>query len=939
MRINIGGDDAKSSTFSSRPVSSTISINPAEKRIEDITNLSLGQDPVSESGPNSLRASTTLNPLKRAAAPESASAEHANHPGDPSGPSRSRRAKALSGEAVLPKDFDYDRKASMSRLPGSTNERTASKTLFNPNADRASGSSPRRSGYGDISAASRLAQPSKLAVVPTRGELNETKNQNRQNQPGILEKSSFNIVDPVPDEGNLPSESVDEPNQELGEEQDPEILFQPETRPISHEQLVTEVKGIYAGLVMVEAKCIDVDEKQSKAAQERDPSKQIRLTAEQWQALIALHKTLLHEHHDFFLASQHPSASPALSKLAAKYSMPARMWRHGIHAFLEVLRHRLPDSLDHMLAFIYIAYSMMALLYETVPAFEDTWIECLGDLGRYRMAIEDDDIRDREVWSGVARFWYGKAADKRPNTGRLYHHLAILARPYTLQQLSLYTRSLTCIIPFESARGSIMTLFHPILNGWQSSHQKPSQMETVFVKAHGLLFVQASQEPQKSQASLEGYVACVEELRVSLIESYIERTGARFKEQGVFAAISNISALLEYGVLDEQGSSRSILRVAIEKNRFGKVITETARNTTSIGTASSSPAVTKSLLDDMDFIQYRVSQRTTLHASDIAFWTLSVVLEHLGDRNAFPLVHVYLVFLCSVMGIEKAMEVIEKDVPWSELAEFLNTIAKPETMTRKVRSEKFPKPSDGIGRPLPEDFVMRGQLWSEDYFPDTWFSDAAIDDEERALELPSMAAPRLERILWLGHRIAAVNRWLTYNHEAKAFAVSPVAAGFPARKIKQPIPLPTDGVTVPAPIATRDPRFPHVENDPAKSTQSSTKPLAFELQNSSSELRPPSSTSKKGYKVAFKPGKDPPSRQPTKILTREDVEMPDAQPIKREERSSIPVKAENIYSMEWLKGEDQTKAIGPVKIDPDELVSDPVKLEHIMVVDSTDNKA
>jgi hypothetical protein len=41
---------------------------------------------------------------------------------------------------------------------------------------------------------------------------------------------------------------------------------------------------------------------------------------------------------------------------------------------------------------------MMALLYETIPhAFEDTWIECLADLGLYRMAIEDDDIRDREV--------------------------------------------------------------------------------------------------------------------------------------------------------------------------------------------------------------------------------------------------------------------------------------------------------------------------------------------------------------------------------------------------------------------------------------------------------------------------------------------------------------------------------------------------------------
>ena len=40
-----------------------------------------------------------------------------------------------------------------------------------------------------------------------------------------------------------------------------DIVLQPETRPISQEQLVAEVKGIYAGLVMVEAKCIEVDNK------------------------------------------------------------------------------------------------------------------------------------------------------------------------------------------------------------------------------------------------------------------------------------------------------------------------------------------------------------------------------------------------------------------------------------------------------------------------------------------------------------------------------------------------------------------------------------------------------------------------------------------------------------------------------------------------------
>jgi hypothetical protein len=48
------------------------------------------------------------------------------------------------------------------------------------------------------------------------------------------------------------------------------------------------------------------------------------------------------------------------------------------------------------------------------------------------MAIEDDDIMDREVWTGVARHWYSKASDKAPTTGMLYHLLAILARPNDL---------------------------------------------------------------------------------------------------------------------------------------------------------------------------------------------------------------------------------------------------------------------------------------------------------------------------------------------------------------------------------------------------------------------------------------------------------------------------------------------------------------------------
>ena len=303
------------------------------------------------------------------------------------------------------------------------------------------------------------------------------------------------------------------------EEEEWGIVKQPETRPISQEQLVAEVKGIYAGLVLVESKCIEVDNAQNAQNVQDEASK---LSNEQWHALIALHRALLHEHHDFFLASQHPSASPALRRLAAKYAMPARMWRHGIHSFLELLRHRLPASLEHMLTFIYIAYSMMALLYETVPAFEDTWIECLGDLGRYRMAIEDDDIRDREVWTAVSRHWYSKASDKSPSTGRLYHHLAILARPNALQQLYYYSKSLCVSIPFVSARESIMTLLDPIMSPNSTQQGRMSPTDFAFVRTHGIMF--SRKHSQELSQSMDSFL--------DSLDNHIGRSTRRFLEPG-----------------------------------------------------------------------------------------------------------------------------------------------------------------------------------------------------------------------------------------------------------------------------------------------------------------------------------------------------------------------------------------------------------------------
>ena len=577
----------------------------------------------------------------------------------------------------------------------------------------------------------------------------------------------------------------------------PGLLLQPDSRPISQEQLASEVKSIYAGLTMVETKCIHVDRAQAAAAQDSDT----KLASDHWQALIALHRTLLHEHHDFFLASQHPSASPALRRLAAKYSMPARMWKHGIHSFLELLRRRLPDSIDYMLAFIYLAYQMMALLYETVPAFEDTWIECLGDLGRYRMAIEDEDVRDRETWAGVARSWYTKAADKNPTVGRLYHHLAILARPNALQQIYYYSRSLTCVKPFQSARESILTLLDPILGRSGTTLTHALAIDTNFIKAHGLQFDVTSAELNKNkneEAYTVGFLNAKAEF-IENLDNHIGRVTAKWKEQGVYIAVTNIAGWFEYGM------NENFLRQAFLTQIY-KQAQESLQSADEDKIRTASPAdqqnPTQPSISDQELhkgLAELHNDATFMNAKLITNETFALVLRRIGDKNVLPHVHVMLAFLDSFASSIYVSDLLA-NTPWAELVAFLNTLVKTENQIQTqsnnqtqnidtvLTSNMFPGEGEREDElPLPEDYLVRGLIWAHDYFPKNWFR-REHDEEERYLELASTVKNRMERVLRLGFRLSKVrplcahrffvstdsaqrNKWISYDKSAHTFSV------------------------------------------------------------------------------------------------------------------------------------------------------------------------
>ncbi|TGO65625.1 hypothetical protein BOTNAR_0076g00190 [Botryotinia narcissicola] len=671
---------------------------------------------------------TTDQPRKRAAVGDGISAgsaspfrEHSSSP-----PPRRSLARPTSGP-ISAEDTETRRQATKGQLWTPDQDSPFTRSSFDP-SNIASIQASRSRAQAYRPANRRTAKPS-TPQSTSRSAPHTSQHQQQQHQhhapantpPAILPNRTAPEIESRP------------------QSEEYNIILQPETRPISQEQLVAEVKGIYAGLVMVEAKCIEVDNKQATLVQGNPPT-QPKLNNEQWQALIALHRTLLHEHHDFFLASQHPSASPALRRLASKYAMPARMWRHGIHSFLELLRHRLPASLDHMLAFIYLAYSMMALLYETVPAFEDTWIECLGDLGRYRMAIEDDDIRDREVWTGVARHWYSKASDKAPTTGRLYHHLAILARPNALQQLYYYAKSLCVIVPFTSARESILTLFDPVLQAENGHGQyRLPPLDAAFIRAHGHLF---------TNKAIERFEPAVQEF-LALLDSQIGRVTKKFMEQGCHIAISNNVAMLGFA------SKENPLMTAIAPSsaKEADVDMDESRD-------ESSPSM----------IAFR-------HAQNLSYSTLEIVLQRIGDPNVLPFIHVSLVFLFRMSQFSGAMDLLAPAFPWQSLAIMLNTLLKSYKSLSRIEDDKFPLPEKDDVRPFPEDYGMRGLLWSEKYFPEKWFLNEKIDEEEKYHELASMLEQRKERILWLACRIVGAGPWITFDSSKPEFSFQGSDAG------------------------------------------------------------------------------------------------------------------------------------------------------------------
>jgi hypothetical protein len=355
----------------------------------------------------------------------------------------------------------------------------------------------------------------------------------------------------------------------------------------------------------------------------------------------------------------------------------------------------------------------------------------LEDLARYRMVIKEANLRDREVWSGVARMWYDMAADKSPNVGRIQHHLAVLARPNIVQQLFYYSKALVSVTPFPNARELIMLLFNPFLEGSEIASQRYPLIESALVKANGILF---------THGSVSEYISQMDQFW-SILDNHIGRVTAKFRVQGPEITSSLCAATFDFGnakaflsqTFHDQSDRRKAYVETYQSSHgqeepppedlkskhasmqaYWASIDDTSVYVRASPRPVQDPIIRSAMFSDSETTgtMFSDSDNAAAYACQYLGKTTTVVAQRIGDKKILPYMHVVLAYLFGLAFIPDALIYVKGYSPCENLTIFLNTLGRSGVVKARFEDEDFPQQLSGTGRQLPEDFVMRGLIWA-----------------------------------------------------------------------------------------------------------------------------------------------------------------------------------------------------------------------------------
>ena len=107
-----------------------------------------------------------------------------------------------------------------------------------------------------------------------------------------------------------------------------------------------------------------------------------------------------------------------------------------------------------------------------------------------------------------------------------------------------------------------------------------------------------------------------------------------------------------------------------------------------------------------------------------------------------------------------AMRLLESKFPWQLLSAMLNKLLAEHGEPAGIHNREIPLLQKGNDYPFPEDIAMRGFWWTENYFPEEWFTTKNANKLSKSL---------IKRILSLGYHIANSGYGLSYDSSERKF--------------------------------------------------------------------------------------------------------------------------------------------------------------------------
>ncbi|KAJ7098134.1 hypothetical protein B0H15DRAFT_824243 [Mycena belliarum] len=461
---------------------------------------------------------------------------------------------------------------------------------------------------------------------------------------------------------------------------------------------------------------------------------------DKWKRQIEDHKELAENIHNLLEISLAPSVPASLRNIPTKYNIIIRLWSFAFHKLLESLRRASftsPLALEHLQDFIYYAYTFYTGLLEepTLNPFKSGWLEALGDLARYKMAVAamvvggadsgvaltadavsavaapgadllavpampapksvsdapaariDDspspsigvaaarllDLEpEKERWRCIAREWYSMGITDQPGHGKLHHHLGLLSREVEGEEL----RGVYHFVRSMTTVHPFMTSRESVLPMWSAAAQArralpEAHLIDLFVLLHGMLFTNIQLDD--FQPTLARFI------------ERLEIQGAEEREW-IMMAVINICAVLEYGkptgilkksggvgTRDMSGASAVAMRVMAKRGHAEE--DKDKMDVDEEGVQQTSPAMSEAEAEPAE------APAAFRYALQLLFAMLSHVLSRPTRKPSpftrstlNPYLTVVLTFLATVLKNRQTLDTMERSVPWDDLASFFAKI-------------------------------------------------------------------------------------------------------------------------------------------------------------------------------------------------------------------------------------------------------------------------